>query len=121
MGEFRRIDASQRSSGNAPVTVVEFRDQKLSGATQLQELAEDLSVLLGQIDPKNVLIDLTRVDFISSAALNRLINFQKRVRDSGGQFKLCCLPTPVETVFAATRLNQLFEICKSKEEALSRY
>jgi anti-anti-sigma factor len=121
MGEFRRIDASPQSSGNPSVTIVEFRDQKLTGATQLQELAEDLASLLEQIDSKNVLLDLAHVEFISSAALNRLINFQKRVRESGGQFKLCCLPAPVESVFAATRLNQLFEIFKSKEEALSRY
>jgi anti-sigma B factor antagonist len=121
MGEYRRIEASQHPSRTTAVTVVEFHDPKLSGPTLMQELAEDLSSLLEKIEPKNVLLDLTQVDFISSAALNRLINFQKRVRDSGGQLKLCGLRPGIESVFAATRLNQIFELCKSKEDAISHF
>jgi anti-anti-sigma factor len=121
MGEFRRIEASQRSSGKTGVVVVEVLDQKLSGAAQTQELAEDLSLLLENFEQRNVLLNLARVEFISSAVLNRLINFQKRVRDAGGKLKLCGLRTSIESVFAATRLNQVFDLCSNEDEALAQY
>ena len=121
MGEFRRIEVSQRTSGQTGVAVVNFLDQKLAGPTLMQELAEDLATLLEKVEHKNVLLDLSHVDFISSAALNRLINFQKRVRDAGGQLKLCRLSPSIESVFAATRLNQVFDLCKTEEDALLHY
>jgi anti-sigma B factor antagonist len=108
-------------SGTTCVAVVGFRDEKLSGPTLMQELAEDLASLLENLEQKNVLLDLSHVEFISSAALNRLINFQKRVHDAGGKLKLCGLRPAIESVFAATRLNQLFDLCKTEVEAVSHF
>jgi anti-sigma B factor antagonist len=121
MRGFRRIEVSQHASGQTGVAVVDFLDEKLSGPILMQELADDLTRMLEEIEHKNVLLNLSRVEFISSAALNRLINFQKRVHDAGGQMKLCGLRPSIESVFAATRLNQVFDLCTSEEEALSHY
>jgi anti-anti-sigma factor len=121
MEKLRRIAVSQRALGETGVIVVELLDPKLSGPTLTQELAEDLLSLLEKGKPTNVLLNLVQVEFISSAALNRLINFQKRVQDSGGKLKLCGLRPSIESVFAATRLNQVFDLCKNEDDALAHF
>ena len=87
----------------------------------VQELANELLRVLEQSEKKDVLLNLGRVEFIASAALNRLINFQKRVHAAGGKLKLCSLRPAVESVFAATRLNQVFDIQRTEAEALASY
>jgi anti-anti-sigma factor len=121
MGEFRRIETSKWESGARHVAVVEILDEKLSGAVQMQELAAELSQFLEETEHKDVLLNLARVTFIASAALNRLINFQKRVHDAGGRLVLCRLSPPIENIFSTTRLNQVFEIQKSESEAFASF
>jgi anti-sigma B factor antagonist len=121
MGEFRRIETSKWESGERHVAVVEILDEKLSGPTLMQELAQELSTFLDEIEHKHIMLNLARVEFISSAALNRLINFQKHVHQAGGRLVLCRLRPSIETVFVTTRLNQVFEIQKSETEAFASF
>jgi anti-sigma B factor antagonist len=121
MGEFGRIEVFDHPSNGRTVTVVRVRDSKLSGPTLMQELAHELTALIEQDQRTTIVLNLSRVDFISSAALNRLINFQKRVVDAGGKLKMCCLTPQVESVFVATRLIQVFDIRPTEADALSSF
>jgi anti-anti-sigma factor len=121
MAEFRRIETGERILRSKCVTVIEFLDEKLSGPTLMQELVQELNTLLDRVEGNPVLLNLGRVEFISSAALNRLINFQKRIRDGGGELKLCDLRPAIENVFVATRLNQVFDLQRTEDEALASY
>ena len=119
MGEFQHFAVTPGNGAQA--SVVELLDSKLSGPILMQELAQEWNTLLEQLDRKDVVLDLSRVEFIASAALNRLILFQKRVHNSGGSLKLCNLRQEIASVFAATRLNQVFDIQKNVPEALASY
>lgn len=121
MGKFQHFAVSQTGDGESSIAVVEIYPSKLSGPTLMQELAQELNSLLEELDRKDVLLNLSRVEFVASAALNRLINFQKRVHDAGGKLKLCNLRPEIASVFAATRLNQVFDIRKDKNEGLASY
>jgi anti-anti-sigma factor len=121
MSEFHRIDISYWESGEKRVTIVEILDGKLWGPTLLQELVHELSTFLQREKHKDVLLDLRNVDYISSAALNRLLNFRKYVLDAGGRFKLCNLQPSVEEVFVTTRFNQILDIYPNQDDALAAY
>jgi anti-anti-sigma factor len=121
MSDYHRVATSLWESGEKRVTVVEILDGRLWGPTLLQELVQELAVLLEREPHKDVLLDLARVDYISSAALNRLLNFRKRVQDAGGRFKLCNLRPSVEEVFVTTRFNQILDIHPNKADALAAY
>jgi anti-sigma B factor antagonist len=121
MAEFRRIETSEWNSRDTRVTIVGFLDEKLSGPTLLQELVQELNTLLDRMEGSHILLNLSRVEFISSAALNRLINFQKRIRGAGNELKLCDLRPSIENVFVATRLNQVFDIQRTEDEALASF
>ncbi|MBW3596518.1 MAG: STAS domain-containing protein [Planctomycetes bacterium] len=121
MSELKHIEVYQAQSGADRVTVVEFRDDRLWEATVLQQLSQELSSLLESGERQHFLLNLARVDYMSSAALNRLINFQKRVHATGGKLKLCNLKPAIDEVFAATRFNQVLDIHATPAEALSSY
>jgi anti-sigma B factor antagonist len=121
MSGFHRIAVSAWEFDGKHVAVVEILDDKLWGLTVMHDLMHELSSWFEHSQHKDVLLNLGRVEFISSAALNRLVNFQKRVQDAGGHCKLCCLRPGIEEIFVTTRFNQLFDIRRSEAEALAAY
>jgi anti-sigma B factor antagonist len=113
----RRIRASQTGG----VTVVEFLDHKILDAGIIQELAEELYALVERDGVRELLLDFKNVEFLSSAALNKLIILDKKVKKSSGRLKLCNLEPGIREVFNITQLNQLFEIKDTVQDALAAF
>ncbi len=117
MSVHRRIQLSEADG----VTVVNFLDHKILDAGNIQELGEELFGLVEEDGVKSLLLDFGNVEFLSSAALNKLIMLDKKVKQHGGQLKLCNLKPEIQEVFVITRLNQLFEIRDSVDVALKAF
>lgn len=113
MSAYKRIDIAE----NDEATVVHFHDKKILEATHIQELGEDLFSLLEE-GRKNIVLNFTNVEFLSSAALNKLIIMDKKAKAAGGKLNLCCLRPEIHEVFVITRLNQLFDIQDNESDAI---
>jgi len=111
---YRRIETSEVRG----VTVVNFVERKILDAAQIQELGEELLHLVDDDGNKDVLLDFDKVEFLSSAALNKLIILDKKIKAKSGQLRFCNLMPEIREVFVITRLNQLFEIVDTREKAL---
>jgi anti-sigma B factor antagonist len=103
------------------VTVIGFVDRKILEAANIQELGEELTSLVETEGHHQLLLDFTNVEFLSSAALNKLIILDRKVKGVGGRLKLCCLKPEIHEVFVITRLNQLFSIHDTEELALAAF
>jgi anti-sigma B factor antagonist len=114
MAERRRIAVSE--DGN--VTLVRFVDRKIIDAANIQEMGDELFALLDRDSRKQLLLSFANVEFLSSAALNKLIVLDRKVKAVGGKLALCSLRPEIQEVFAITRLNQLFDIKANESEAL---
>ncbi len=117
MTVYRRIETSQEDG----VTVVTFIERKILEAAAIMELSEDLIRLVDQEGCKDLLLDFSAVEFLSSAALNKLIILDKKVKAQGGQLKLCSMIPEIREVFVITRLNQLFDIVDTRAKALDGF
>jgi anti-sigma B factor antagonist len=113
----RRIQASEVGS----VTVVSFIDRKILDAANIQELGEELYKLVEDDGCRSILLDFGNVEFLSSAALNKLIILDKKIKDHAGALKLCNLLPEIREVFVITRLNQLFDIRDTQDAALNAF
>ena len=113
----RRIQTTEAGG----VTIIGFIDRKILDAANIQELGEELFGLVEEDGYRSMLLDFSNVEFLSSAALNKLIILDKKVKDHGGQLKLCNLLPEIREVFVITRLNQLFDICETKDTALQAF
>ncbi len=68
---------------------------------------------------KNFLIDFSHMDYISSAALRRLLLLAKRAEASGGKVVFASLQDPVREIFDIAGFSKIFSICSSQEEAVA--
>lgn len=117
MTSAQRLDVNE--IGN--VTVVRFVDRKILDAANIQEMGEELFKLIDEDNRSNILLNFTAVEFLSSAALNKLIMLDRKVKAAGGKLKLCDLRPEIHEVFVITRLNQLFQIHDTESVALAAF
>jgi len=68
---------------------------------------------------KNFLIDFSHMDYISSAALRRLLLLAKRAEASGGKVVFASLQDSVREIFDIAGFSKIFSICSSQEEAVA--
>ena len=117
MSAYRRLDVSEVGD----VTVVNFRDQKIIEDLRIQELGQELFQLVETEKRKKLVLNFATVDFLSSAALGKLITLDKKVKANNGVLKLCNIRPEIYEVFAITKLNRLFDIRRDEGEALAAF
>jgi anti-anti-sigma factor len=117
MAGLRRIDVTQKGE----VTVVRFVDRKILDEANIQELGVEMFKLVEQEQRKNLLLNFFNVEFLSSAALGKLITLDKKVKANGGRLKLSNIRPEIYEVFAITKLNKLFDIKDDETDALAAF
>lgn len=75
--------------------------------------------LLAAIDggDRAIIVDLSSVEYISSAGLRALLAALKRLKALGGNLVLCSMHPYVKEVFDMTGFSKIFQVCSSSEEA----
>jgi len=117
MPEYRRIHVTHVGD----VCVVRFQDQKIIEDISIQEWGQELLSLVDVENRQKILLNFTGVEFLSSAALGKLITLNARVRARSGSLKLCGIRPEIYEVFHITKLNRVFEIYNEESEALSTF
>jgi len=113
----RRVEVSEVGD----VTVVRFVDRKILDTANIQELADELFALVDTDNRKKLLLNFSRVEFLSSAALNKLILLDRSVKKQRGLLKLCGLRPEIQEVFDITSLDRMFEIYDEESDALPTF
>lgn len=103
------------------VTVAKFVDKKILDESNIQLIGNQLFGLVDDDGRKKIVLDFSNVEYLSSAALGKLITMNKKVADSGGKLRLCSIRPDIYEVFAITRLNKVFDIRDSQEQALAGF
>lgn len=103
------------------VTVVSFVESKIVSEESIQEVGEQLYSLVDSEGHRQLLLNFGNVQYMSSAALGKLINLKKKVGAAGGKLKLCCIHPELKVVFKITRLDQVFEIFDEEQTALDSF
>lgn len=66
---------------------------------------------------KQMMIDLTKVEYLDSTALGVLIGGLKRMREMDGNMVLVCPSARIRRVFEITGLDKIFDIYNTADEA----
>lgn len=64
-----------------------------------------------------IVLDLSTVEFIDSSGLGAIISILKTL-SGRGEIVLCAIQSEVMNLFTLTRMNRVFNICQTLEEAL---
>jgi anti-sigma B factor antagonist len=117
MSVHRRIEVTDLGD----VSVVRFVDRKIIDETNIQELGAELFKLAEDPLRKKILLNFSAVEFLSSAALGKLITLDKKVKTNGGKLKMSNIRPEIYEVFAITKLNRMFDIKDGESDALAAF
>jgi anti-sigma B factor antagonist len=103
------------------ITVVNFVDKKILDEQNIQVIGEQLFSLVDELGRRKILLNFGNVEFLSSAALGKLITLNRKLQSAGGKLILCNIDPQIYEVFEITKLNKLFVIHKDEQGALQAF
>ena len=103
------------------VTVVNFTDKKILDEQNIQVIGEQLFSLVDELGRRKVLLNFGNVEFLSSAALGKLITLNRKLQSAGGKLILCNIDPQIYEVFEITKLDRFFNIQKEEQSALQAF
>lgn len=79
--------------------------------------------LLEKVEEKNnnVIIDLSKANFVDSSFLGTLVAGLKKCTMNNGDLKIVGLQEPVSSMFELTRLYKIFDILETVDEAIKAF
>ena len=106
-----------------PVTVADLLDKEISkfDETATDEVARVLFDAVEEDPPIRLLINFDRVAYLNSCMLGVLIRLKKRIKETGGDLKLCSLNHALYEMFLFTEVYKLFEIHQNTQAALENF
>lgn len=67
---------------------------------------------------KQIIVNLEKLDYISSSGLRALLSMRAQLSKGGGKFRLVSLRDKVLEVFRISKLLNIFEIFENAEDAI---
>jgi anti-anti-sigma factor len=88
------------------------------GEVSAPEFEEKMMHCIGEGE-KTIVVDLERLEYISSAGLRSILATAKALKDVGGKIYLAGLTGAVKEVFEISQFVSIFEVYDSVEAALA--
>ena len=96
------------------VTFIQVPGRQLDASNAESFKAMAMADLTGK---SSVVLDLADVEFIDSSGLGILLACLRHVQGSGGDLRLCGLTPQVQMLFELVRMQRVFQIHKTREQA----
>jgi anti-sigma B factor antagonist len=103
------------------ITVVHFLDKRILDEPTIQAIAEQLFSLVEADGRRKLLLNFVNVEYMSSAALGKLINLHKKLAALKGKLAMCNVIAQIYEVFAITKLDKIFKIFPDEESATASF
>ena len=109
---------------NSPVKAVRWSDRAaivdVAGDIDLHRSQAFQQALLEMLEekPERVIVNLAEVPYMDSSGVASLVKLLSRTRRSGLPLALVGLQARVRSVLEITRLDTVFDICATEEEAM---
>lgn len=81
--------------------------------------AEILAALTAE--QKNLLLDFSALDYISSAGLRMVLVIAKRLKQDGGKLVLCSMQPAIREVFDVSGFLAILNVTATRSEALASF
>ena len=103
------------------VTQIEFIDRNILDEANIQQIGDELAAIIDASSTPKLLISFANVDHLSSAALGTLITVNNKIKAKGGMLRLADIDPQIYEVFVITKLNRIFEIHDTVDNAVSSF
>lgn len=108
-----------RQSGD--VAVLSLTRPRLTEEENLEQLDRDFNTLTDTFHIRRIVVDLTPVSYLTSAAIAKLISLHRRLARSEGQLVLCSLHPQVAETLQTAHLLDYFSVTPNTDSALASF
>ena len=88
-------------------------------ASNSQEFKRDMSSLL-EANSK-VVFDMTKLGFVDSSGCGAILSCLKKIKGKSGELKICGLQDRVSDLLKLMRLERVFDIKATREDAINAF
>lgn len=117
MSKDRRIDIEDING----VTVARLLEKKILDEANIEALGQELFALVDKDGRRKVILDFTHVEYLSSAALGKLITMHKKMMTAKGKLVLCSIRKEIHEVFRITQIDKILKLCGTLDDALGMF
>ncbi|MFM7056816.1 MAG: STAS domain-containing protein [Planctomycetota bacterium] len=117
MSKDRRIDIEDING----VTVARLLEKKILDEANIEALGQELFALVDKDGRRKVILDFTHVEYLSSAALGKLITMHKKMMTAKGKLVLCSIRKEIHEVFKITQIDRILALCGTLDDALGKF
>lgn len=103
------------------VAVVNFVDKKILDEQNIQMIGDDLFRLVDELGRRKILLNFGNVEFMSSAALGKLIQLHRKLLSVQGKLVLCNIAKSIMEIFEITKLNKMLTIAPNETAGLQAF
>lgn len=103
------------------VACIGFVDRNILDEANIQRIGEEIGQIIDEQQNPKVVLNFENVDHLSSAALGTLITINNKMQSKDGQLRLAAIDPQIYDVFVITKLNKLFKIYETVDEALDSF
>ena len=100
------------------VKVIELTVSDHVDSATFDELNTSILGLFHPTGQTHWVIDLSKVDYFGSAMLGLMVNIRQQIKNIRGTLVLCNLSPNLLAIFKASALERLFQIARSRKEAV---
>jgi len=100
------------------VGVVHFLTSQVLDEMNVQQLGKELDDLISKEHMIKMVINFSKIKFLSSAVLGKLISLNKKILAEKGRLAFCGINSDIMQVFKITRLDKLIPIFEDEDEAV---
>jgi len=93
---------------------------KLMQREQGEQMIFDFNTLMEQGHVR-LMLDMTELEYVNSSGLNLLIGMFTKARNAGGELAICGISDKVRKLLVMTRLDSVFKIHGSVQDALEHF
>jgi anti-sigma B factor antagonist len=84
-------------------------------------LFEQITSFVDDQGRQNIVLNLKPVEYLASMALGKLVTLNRKAHEASGRLALCEVSDATHEIFSATRLNQLFHIYGTEQDAVASF
>jgi anti-sigma B factor antagonist len=103
------------------IAVVSFVDKKILDEQSIQLIGDDLFRLVDELGRRKVLLNFSNVEFMSSAALGKLIALNKKLATNSGKLIITGISKSIMEIFKLTNLDKMLTLMKDEQKALQSF
>jgi len=100
------------------IIIVNLQGETLDAAN-CQDFKEEIHNILET--PNRVIFNMDNIKFVDSSGCGTLNSSIKRIKKIGGDIKICNVQDQVAAIFRLIKLNRVFQICDTLEDAIQAF